>query len=73
VLSEQHRLLVVGSDHSITWPVVRATAQRWGNEFDILHLDAHLDLYDAFEGNPYSHACSFARIIEATYATSSYK
>ena len=28
------------------------------------HIDAHGDLYDAFEGDRYSHACPFARIME---------
>ena len=30
----------------------------------ILHLDAHPDLYDEFQGDRYSHACPFARIME---------
>jgi len=30
----------------------------------VLHLDAHPDLYDDFEGDRYSHACPFARVME---------
>jgi arginase family enzyme len=30
----------------------------------VLHLDAHPDLYPEFEGDPYSHACPFARVVE---------
>jgi len=30
----------------------------------ILHVDAHPDLYDEFEGDRFSHACPFARIME---------
>jgi arginase len=30
----------------------------------ILHIDAHPDLYDVFEGDRFSHACPFARILE---------
>jgi arginase family enzyme len=30
-----------------------------------LHFDSHPDLYDQFEGNRFSHACPFARIMEA--------
>lgn len=30
----------------------------------ILHFDAHPDLYDSFQGNPRSHASPFARIME---------
>jgi agmatinase len=55
--------LVLGGDHSITLPVVEALAARHG-PIDILHFDAHPDLYDDFEGNPRSHASPFARIME---------
>ena len=30
----------------------------------ILHLDAHPDLYDSYDGSRFSHACPFARIME---------
>jgi arginase family enzyme len=30
----------------------------------VLHIDAHTDLYDALNGDRYSHACPFARAIE---------
>ena len=30
----------------------------------LVHVDAHPDLYDEFEGNRYSHACPFARVME---------
>ena len=30
----------------------------------MLHIDAHPDLYDDFEGDRLSHACPFARIME---------
>jgi arginase len=55
--------LVLGGDHSITVPVIEALAARHG-PMDILHFDAHPDLYDDFEGNPRSHASPFARIME---------
>ncbi|GMI90721.1 arginine amidohydrolase 1 [Hibiscus trionum] len=62
------RPLVIGGDHSISYPVVRAISEKLGGPIDILHLDAHPDIYDAFEGNKYSHASSFARIMEGNYA-----
>jgi agmatinase len=55
--------LVLGGDHSISLPVVEALASAHG-PVDILHFDAHPDLYDDFEGNPRSHASPFARIME---------
>jgi agmatinase len=60
--------LVLGGDHSITFPVVRALHRARG-DFTLLHFDAHPDLYDDFEGNRFSHACPFARIMEASLAT----
>eukprot|EP00729_Bicosta_minor_P008520 gene8520-11680_t len=34
-------------------------------KIDILHFDAHPDLYDKLDNNAYSHACPFARIMES--------
>ncbi|KAF8647632.1 hypothetical protein HU200_065267 [Digitaria exilis] len=65
---EPLRPLVLGGDHSISYPVVRAVSEKLGGPVDILHLDAHPDIYDCFEGNIYSHASSFARIMEGGYA-----
>lgn len=62
------RPVVIGGDHSISYPVVRAVSEKLGGPVDILHLDAHPDIYDRFEGNYYSHASSFARIMEGGYA-----
>lgn len=56
--------ICLGGDHTVTLPVVRALGQRF-EKVDILHFDAHPDLYDCFENNPYSHACPFARIMES--------
>jgi len=57
------RPLLLGGDHAITYPIVRALAGRYEG-LNVLHLDAHPDLYDEFEGNRLSHACPFARIME---------
>ena len=61
--------LVLGGDHAITNPLVRAVAAVHG-PLDILHFDAHGDLYPNFDNNPYSHASPFARILEAGCAAS---
>lgn len=60
--------LALGGDHSVTFPIVRALAAQYG-PLQILHFDAHPDLYDDFRGNPRSHASPFARIMEAGLAT----
>ncbi len=61
------RPVSLGGDHSITFPIVKAVAWRHP-ELTIFHFDAHPDLYDEFEGNRLSHACPFARIMEAGLA-----
>jgi arginase len=55
--------ILLGGDHSITYPILKAFAQRYP-ALTIVHFDAHSDLYDEFEGNRMSHACPFARIME---------
>jgi agmatinase len=55
--------IALGGDHSITYPIMRAIAQHHP-AVTILHIDAHGDLYDEFEGDRFSHACPFARIME---------
>jgi hypothetical protein len=42
--------IVMGGDHSVTWPVVRGVVESVGQPVDILHFDAHPDMYDCFEG-----------------------
>jgi agmatinase len=55
--------LVLGGDHSITYPVLRAFKGRMAS-LTVVHLDAHGDIYDDFDGDRYSHACPFARVME---------
>lgn len=57
------RVLSLGGDHAITYPVLRAHA-RAHPRLTVLHVDAHPDLYDQFEGSRLSHACPFARVME---------
>ena len=57
-------LLCLGGDHAVTYPLAAAWAERFP-DLNLLHLDAHPDLYDNFGGTPYSHASPFARIMEA--------
>jgi agmatinase len=66
-LNEGARPLLLGGDHAVTFPILKAVAAHHG-PVDILHFDAHPDLYDDFEGNPRSHASPFARIMEAGLA-----
>ena len=63
LLERKVRVLSLGGDHSITHPIVKAYARKH-RPLTILHVDAHPDTYDIYDGNRYSHACPFARIME---------
>ena len=58
----------LGGDHSITFPIVKAFSAKY-SQIEILHFDAHPDLYEDFEGNLHSHASPFARIMESGAAS----
>lgn len=55
--------IFIGGDHSITYPVIKGLAKHIPN-LTILHIDAHPDLYHEYQGNKFSHASPFARIME---------
>lgn len=63
VFKKKARPIVLGGDHSITYPILKAVA-RAHRAVDILHFDAHPDLYEDLYGDRLSHACPFARIME---------
>ena len=60
--------LSLGGDHAVTFPLVAAISAKHG-PVNILHFDAHPDLYADFESNPRSHASPFARIMDEGHAT----
>lgn len=62
-LKKGDKLFSLGGDHSVTYPIVKAHFDA-GKRFDLLHIDAHTDLYDNYEGDRFSHACPMARIME---------
>jgi len=61
----QHPLaLFVGGDHSVTIPLMRAFDRAVGGPLGVLHLDAHPDLFDTYDGQRWSHACTARRALE---------
>lgn len=63
LLSQGRRVLSLGGDHSVSFPLIDAYTDHYPG-LQVLHLDAHGDLYHNFDNNPYSHASPFARILE---------
>ena len=62
-LEPDFKIICLGGDHSISFPIIEAYAEKFKG-LNILHLDAHADLYNNFDNNPYSHASPFARLLE---------
>ncbi len=56
---------VLGGEHSISSGIVRGLARaRRADSLVVVHVDAHSDMREEYEGSPYSHACAAKRISE---------
>jgi agmatinase len=56
-------LVMLGGEHSISGPVIRALGRRVKN-LSILQIDAHADLRESYDGTKHSHASIMARAVE---------
>lgn len=56
--------LVLGGDHTIALPMLRAMRKLHGQPIAVLHFDAHLDTWDTYFGAPYTHGTPFRRASE---------
>ena len=63
LLGVADRLLVLGGDHTIALPLLRAVAGEHG-PVAVLHFDAHLDTWDTYFGAAYTHGTPFRRASE---------
>lgn len=59
--------IFLGGDHAITYPLVKGIHKTYPG-LNILHFDAHPDLYDVIHGDKFSHGCPMARIMEEQLA-----
>ncbi|MEY4371984.1 MAG: agmatinase [Actinomycetota bacterium] len=58
--------VVIGGDHSITWPAATAVAQHHGyGRVGLIHFDAHADTANIIEGNLASHGTPMRRLVES--------
>ena len=55
--------ICVGGDHSITYPILKAIAKKYG-AVGLIHFDSHSDTLDTYFGVKYSHGTTFRRAIE---------
>ncbi len=57
---------VLGGEHSISPGVARGMRSAGLKDFVTVHVDAHADLRQEYEGSPFSHACAARRIVEVS-------
>jgi agmatinase len=60
LLAGAGHLLAIGGDHTIAYPLLRATRQRFG-PVALVHFDAHLDTWQTYFGAPVTHGTPFRR------------
>lgn len=63
VLSHGAIPLTLGGDHTLSWPILRAIAEKHG-PVALIHVDAHSDTNDEMFGEKEAHGCPFRRAWE---------
>jgi len=61
----QHQVvpILIGGDHSVTLPHLRAIAAKYG-KVSLVHFDSHGDTWDSYFGKKYTHGTVFRRAAE---------
>ncbi len=62
-LKKDKFVVTLGGEHSISYAPVKAVAEKY-KKLTVLQFDAHADLQQLYEGNPWSHASAMARVRE---------
>ncbi|MDI6739319.1 MAG: agmatinase [Candidatus Edwardsbacteria bacterium] len=65
LLADGKFIVALGGEHSIAIGVIQAQADKF-RSLSVLHLDAHSDRRDRYEGSRFNHACVMARAQELT-------
>lgn len=55
--------LGIGGEHLVSWPVMKAVFKKYP-DLAIIHMDAHTDLREHYEGEPLSHSTPIRKIAE---------
>jgi agmatinase/guanidinopropionase len=64
ILDQDVTVVALGGDHSISLPLLRAHASKFG-EVAVVHFDSHPDTWDwEYENQPYSHGTPYRRALE---------
>lgn len=53
--------LGIGGEHLVSWPVIRAMYKKYP-DLAVIHMDAHTDLRENYEGEPLSHSTPIRKV-----------
>ncbi len=62
-LGKKKFVVCLGGEHSVSIGTIKAHAEKFEN-LSVLHLDAHTDRRDSYEGSKFNHACTMSRVQE---------
>ena len=54
----------IGGEHTVTYGLIKGMLDAGERDFGVVQIDAHADLRDRYEDNPYSHASVMKRIVD---------
>ncbi len=58
-----HKIITIGGEHSISFAPIKSYLKQF-DDLVLIHLDAHADLRDGYEGHHYSHASIIRRVLD---------
>ncbi|HYF79387.1 MAG TPA: agmatinase [Symbiobacteriaceae bacterium] len=64
---------MLGGEHLVTLPCVKAAYEKYGNDLILVQFDAHADLREDYLGNPLSHAAVMRRCLDFLPAKNLYQ
>lgn len=56
--------IILGGEHTVTYGVIKGLIAAGMTDIGVVQIDAHADLREAYEGNPYSHASVMKRVVD---------
>ncbi|HZG59049.1 MAG TPA: agmatinase [Anoxybacillus sp.] len=63
--------LGLGGEHLVSWPVIKAMYKKYP-DLAVIHMDAHTDLREQYEGEPLSHSTPIRKAAELIGPTNVY-
>lgn len=55
--------LGLGGEHLVSWPIIQAVHEKHPN-LKVIHIDAHTDLREEYEGEPLSHSTPIRKVCD---------